>query len=231
MIGLRKLTALAVVIWTGFALPATAQTTLRMVPHADIKILDPIWTTALITRNFGYMVFDVLFAKDADLKIQPQMAEKTDLQSSNNLQPVAKQQLEKAGFKVDLVAYDWQTVVSRRARKEPPSQGGWNIFFTTNITLDSDNPGTNSYAAGTCEKAWFGWPCDAEMEKLRDAFLHTIDPAKQKELGNAISDRLMDQAFYAPIGQYKAFGAYRKDRLEGWLPGPVAVVWNISKKN
>ena len=39
------------------------------------KILDPIWTTALITRNFGYMIFDVLFAKDADLKIQPMMAE------------------------------------------------------------------------------------------------------------------------------------------------------------
>ena len=47
-----------------------------MVSHADIKILDPIWTTALITRNFGYMVYDVLFAKDANLKIQPQMAEK-----------------------------------------------------------------------------------------------------------------------------------------------------------
>src|SRR5882757_824462 len=76
MIGLRKLTALAAVIWAALALPATAQTTLRMVPHADIKILDPVWTTALITRNFGYMVWDVLFAKDADLKIQPMMAEK-----------------------------------------------------------------------------------------------------------------------------------------------------------
>ncbi len=524
MIGLRKLTALATVIWAALALPATAQTTLRMVSHADIKILDPVWTTALITRNFGYMVWDVLFAKDADLKIQPQMAEKytlsddkltytitlrdglvwsdgtpvtaedcvasikrwgardasgqlllketkelkvvdqktfeiilkapfslvmdalskvssnvpfmmpkriaetdpnkqitefigsgpfifkqdewkpgeklvyvknpkykpraeppsmlaggkvakvdrvewlaivdpntaasallageidliespppdlfpifksdknvalygwnaqgsqiimrfnhlhppfnnvkvrqaamyalaqepimqaqvgdpeiyklcnapficgttygkeygdlllkpdiekakallkeagydgtpvlmmhqTDLQSSNNVQPVAKQQLEKAGFKVDMVDMDWQSVVSRRARREPPKEGGWNLFFTTNITLDSDNPGTNSYAAGTCDKAWFGWPCDPEMEKLRDAFLHATDPAKQKELGYAISDRVIEQAFYAPVGQYKAFGAYRKDRLEGWLPGPVAVVWNISKKN
>jgi peptide/nickel transport system substrate-binding protein len=155
----------------------------------------------------------------------------TDLQSSNNVQPVAKQQLERAGFKVDMVDSDWQTVVSRRARKEPPAQGGWNAFFTTNITLDSDNPGTNSYAAGSCDKAWFGWPCDPEMEKLRDAFLHATDPAKQKELGLAISDRVMEQAFYVPIGQYKAFGAYRKDRLEGWLPGPVPVVWNISKRN
>jgi peptide/nickel transport system substrate-binding protein len=158
------------------------------------------------------------------------MMHQTDLQSSNNVQPVAKQQLERAGFKVNLMSMDWQTVVSRRSRKEAPDKGGWNIFFTTNITLDSDNPGTNAYAAGTCEKAWFGWPCDAEIEKLRDAFIHEADPEKQKALGYAISDRVIGQAFYAPVGQYKAFGAYRKDRLSGWLPGPVPVVWNISKK-
>lgn len=81
MIGWRKATAVATVIWGLVAAPAMAeaQTTLRMVSHADIKILDPIWTTALITRNFGYMVYDVLFAKDADLKVQPQMAEKYTL--------------------------------------------------------------------------------------------------------------------------------------------------------
>ncbi|MBN9487798.1 MAG: ABC transporter substrate-binding protein [Alphaproteobacteria bacterium] len=158
------------------------------------------------------------------------MMHQTDLQSSNNVQPVAKQQLEKAGFKIDLQSMDWQTVVTRRAKKDPPSQGGWNIFFTTNITLDSDNPGTNSFVSGACDKAWFGWPCDPEMQKLRDEFMHETDPAKQKALGDAISDRVIEQAYYAPVGQYKAFGAYRKDRLTGWLPGPVPVVWNISKK-
>ncbi|MBS0517309.1 MAG: ABC transporter substrate-binding protein [Proteobacteria bacterium] len=158
------------------------------------------------------------------------MLHQTDLQSSNNVQPVAKQQLEKAGFKVDLQSMDWQTVVTRRAKKEPPSQGGWNIFFTTTITLDADNPGVNSFVSGACEKAWFGWPCDPEMQKLRDEFMHATDPAKQKALGDAISDRVIEQAYYAPVGQYKSFGAYRKDRLQGWLPGPAAVFWNISKK-
>ena len=80
MVASRKIAALALGIWVLLGAPAMAQstgpTTLRMVSHADIKILDPIWTTALITRNFGYMIYDVLFAKDADLKIQPQMAEK-----------------------------------------------------------------------------------------------------------------------------------------------------------
>ena len=55
--------------------PASAQT-LKMVAHSDLKVLDPIWTTAFITRNHGYMVYDVLFAKDEQLRIQPQMVDK-----------------------------------------------------------------------------------------------------------------------------------------------------------
>src|SRR5262245_50291881 len=49
---------------------------LRFVPHADLKVLDPIWTTAYITRNHGYLVYDTLFATDGNLKIQPQMVDK-----------------------------------------------------------------------------------------------------------------------------------------------------------
>jgi peptide/nickel transport system substrate-binding protein len=57
--------------------PAEAQQkTLRFIPQADLRSLDPIWTTAYITRNFGYMVFDTLFALDKDLKPQPQMVDK-----------------------------------------------------------------------------------------------------------------------------------------------------------
>src|ERR1700744_2150183 len=76
MIGLRRKALMALVIWAALSVPAMAQTTLRMVSHADIKILDPIWTTALITRNFGYMIYDVLFAKDEKLNVQPEMADK-----------------------------------------------------------------------------------------------------------------------------------------------------------
>jgi peptide/nickel transport system substrate-binding protein len=49
---------------------------LRVVPHADLKVLDPIWTTGYITRNHGYMVFDTLFATDGNLQIQPQMVDR-----------------------------------------------------------------------------------------------------------------------------------------------------------
>ena len=56
------------------------------------------------------------------------------------------------------------------------------------------------------------------------------DPGKRKEIGVAVSDRGMAQGTYLVLGQYKAFGAYRKDRLSGWLAGPVPVWWNITKK-
>ncbi|MFI4987284.1 MAG: ABC transporter substrate-binding protein, partial [Alphaproteobacteria bacterium] len=68
-------TALAAL--TAIAAPGTsaqaAETTLRVIPEADLRILDPIWTTAYITRNYGYMVYDTLFAFDANFKVQPQM--------------------------------------------------------------------------------------------------------------------------------------------------------------
>jgi peptide/nickel transport system substrate-binding protein len=53
----------------------TAQTTLRFIPQADLRSIDPIWTTAYVTRNFGYLVFDTLFALDKDFKPQPQMVD------------------------------------------------------------------------------------------------------------------------------------------------------------
>lgn len=68
--------AVALGVAAGLALasgPAQAETVLRIVPHANLKNLDPIWTTAYITRNHGYMVYDTLFASDANLEIQPQM--------------------------------------------------------------------------------------------------------------------------------------------------------------
>jgi peptide/nickel transport system substrate-binding protein len=51
------------------------QTTLRFIPQADLRSIDPIWTTAYVTRNFGYLVFDTLFALDKNFKPQPQMVD------------------------------------------------------------------------------------------------------------------------------------------------------------
>src|SRR5213593_4273428 len=63
----------------GAAGPASAETTLKVVMHSDLKIVDPIWTTAYIVRNHGYLVYDTLFAMDAKGEIKPQMVDKYEV--------------------------------------------------------------------------------------------------------------------------------------------------------
>ena len=58
------------------AIPALAQDkVLRVVPHSNLSILDPIWTTQFMARNHGYMIYDTLFGTDREGRIKPQMVE------------------------------------------------------------------------------------------------------------------------------------------------------------
>ena len=70
--------ALALAASLAFAAPAAhaQEKVLRIVPEADLKILDPIWTTAFVTRNHGYMVYDTLFGVDNEGHVHPQMVDK-----------------------------------------------------------------------------------------------------------------------------------------------------------
>ena len=52
-----------------------AARTLRFVPQADLALIDPVQSTALVTRNHGVMVFDTLYGLDDSFTPQPQMAE------------------------------------------------------------------------------------------------------------------------------------------------------------
>jgi peptide/nickel transport system substrate-binding protein len=56
------------------AQPAASRV-LKFVPQANLTSLDPVWTTANITRNHGYMIYDTLYGTDASFRPQPQMAE------------------------------------------------------------------------------------------------------------------------------------------------------------
>jgi peptide/nickel transport system substrate-binding protein len=49
--------------------------TLRFAAEADLKVLDPVWTTAYITRNHSYLVYDTLFGTDENLRVKPQMVD------------------------------------------------------------------------------------------------------------------------------------------------------------
>ena len=54
--------------------PVSAET-VRAVMHSALRVLDPIMTTAYMSRNHGYMIFDTLYSLDSNLVPQPQMVE------------------------------------------------------------------------------------------------------------------------------------------------------------
>src|SRR5437879_592340 len=45
-------------------------------PPSNLTILDPIGTTAYMSRNHGYMIYDTLFAMDEKSIVRPQMVDK-----------------------------------------------------------------------------------------------------------------------------------------------------------
>ena len=95
-------------------------------------------------------------------------------------------------MKVDMQSMDWQTLVSRRARKDPPDKGGWNAFLTSSASVDIVDPLANTYINAVGENAWFGWPKDDELVKLRAAFADETDEAKRKEIAEAMQVRVSE---------------------------------------
>jgi peptide/nickel transport system substrate-binding protein len=143
---------------------------------------------------------------------------------------VAAQLLRDVGFKVDVQATDWQTVVSRRASQKSPKEGGWNMFFTNWAGPDVLNPVANVSISGRGKNGgWFGWFEDAKIEELRDKYARSTSPDEQKKLAAEIQARAYEQVAYIPLGQYVAPSVWRKS-LSGVVDGPATpVFWNIDK--
>ena len=153
----------------------------------------------------------------------------TDLAALTNLAPVAKSLLEKGGFKVDMQSSDWQTVVARRVKKDPANAGGWHAMLTAWVSADILNPVMNGFVNSSCDKAAFGWPCDEQMEKLRDDFARETDVAKQKAIVEAVQVREREVVTHIHLGQYYQPIGTRKN-ISGILTAPVPVFWNVEKK-
>lgn len=153
----------------------------------------------------------------------------TDLISSNKLAPVLSNVLSNIGFNVDVQSMDSQSYFVRRNNRGPVAEGGWNMFFTVSLMSNVPNPMYNIFTDASCDKAFVGWMCDPELEEMRRAFEVAETPARASEISAEISNRIIDQAHYVPMGIYNVFGAYRNDKVSGWLEAPAAIFWNIQK--
>jgi peptide/nickel transport system substrate-binding protein len=151
----------------------------------------------------------------------------TDIPVTNAASLLTARNLRAIGMNVDLQAMDWSTVTSRRAVQAPPAEGGWNIFHTWWIGGDILNPvGNIGLSAGGTERAWFGWPDDPELERLRDAFSKESDSEKQKELAAQVQARAIEIGTHGNFGTFFNPVAYR-DHVQGLIKSPVQFFWNI----
>jgi peptide/nickel transport system substrate-binding protein len=153
----------------------------------------------------------------------------TDLNVLINLGPVAKNLLEKGGFNVDMQSMDWQTQVSRRAKKDSLDKGGWNISMTAASTVLLSDPIVNHYTETSGDRAQFGWPLDEAIEKLRMEYARESDAKKQFALAEQIQKRVLDLGVTVPLGQFVQPMARRRN-VSGNIPSPVTVFWNVEKK-
>jgi peptide/nickel transport system substrate-binding protein len=135
--------------------------------------------------------------------------------------------LQRLGMNVQYVVSDWGTLVTRRASKAPPDQGGWNIFTTTWTGLDMANPVVEQVLRCGGEKGFFGWPDLPELESLREAWIEAPDQAARKTIAAKMQTLAMRDVPYLPTGQYFYRTAFRRD-LRDVVDGQF-VFWNARR--
>jgi peptide/nickel transport system substrate-binding protein len=142
----------------------------------------------------------------------------SDFPTINAIGQVGADMMSRLGFNVDLQAMDWGTVVQRRAKKDPPSQGGWNVFFTFLGGPGNVSPASNIAIRASGGNAWFGWPNIPKLEALRLSWFDAPDLAAQKKVCEAIQAEFWTGPTYADLGMYFQPTAFRntlKDIPEG----------------
>ncbi len=154
----------------------------------------------------------------------------TDHITINPSTQVLIQKMREAGLRLDVQAMDWGAVITRRARREPPAEGGWHIFVTSTSGPSTANPAFHLTLGAACEREWFGWPCDAEVEALRREYLFA-PPEQRQGIIDRLHARAMEVVTYLPFGQWTQPLAIRSDRVSGVVPiAGIAVFWNIEKR-
>jgi peptide/nickel transport system substrate-binding protein len=153
----------------------------------------------------------------------------TNISFMNNASLLIAQWLKEAGVNAQLAASDWGGVVTRRAVKKPPAEGGWNIFITWGSGEGFDNPiGFVAHTANG-EAGWFGWPKDDKHEALRDQWALAETTDQRKAIARQLQENAWNYVPMALLGQWAPPVAMRAN-VKGFIPIPAHVpFWNVEK--
>ena len=136
--------------------------------------------------------------------------------------------LQKIGMNVDYVATDWGTVGTVRAKRTPPSEGGWNIFHTWHAGADCINPAPYTALDASGDTAWFGWPKSEAVQKGIDDWYAAPDLAAEKKAAVDINKASFENVTYIPTGFFLQYTSWNKN-VSGVVKAPFPVFWGVSK--
>jgi peptide/nickel transport system substrate-binding protein len=151
-----------------------------------------------------------------------------DYPQINALSLVTADILTRMGMNLEVISTDWGTLVQRRASKEPVERGGWSIIHTTSSGQSLALPVYHLFLRANGANAWFGWPDDPEIERLRNAWVETGDAAESRQIAEQLNRRAMEFMHYLPLGYYWQPSAWRRN-VTGVFRAPATVFWNIGK--
>jgi peptide/nickel transport system substrate-binding protein len=152
----------------------------------------------------------------------------TDVNITKAQGDVTADLLKQIGMNVEYAALDWGTVGQRRAKKEKPSEGGWNIFHTWHAGADCVNPATYTGLDSSGDTAWFGWPKSDDVQSRIAEWYGAPDLAAEKKVIDGLNKAAMDFVVYVPTGFFQVCQAWRKS-LSGVVKAPFPVFWDVSK--
>ena len=141
---------------------------------------------------------------------------------------VVRDLFTRVGLNVDYQSMDWGTLVARRAKQDPPSAGGWNIFCTTWGGLSVSNPGSSYPLQGVGKTGWFGWTSDPKLVELREKWFNADGLAAQKAVAEEIQAEAFQSIPFMPVGQWVTPTAYRKD-LTGFVKCANILFWGVKR--
>jgi peptide/nickel transport system substrate-binding protein len=98
---------------------AQPATTLRFIPQQDLIVLDPVTTTAYISRNHGYLVFDTLYGMDDRFQPTPQMVEGHRIENDGKLWTLTLRDGLRFHDGTPVLARDCVASVRRWAARDP----------------------------------------------------------------------------------------------------------------
>ena len=136
--------------------------------------------------------------------------------------------LKQLGVNVDYASMDWGTLVSRRASREPVSNGGWSAFTTTYEGLTVADPASNVPLRGNGTAGFFGWPTSPRLEALRERWLDASELPAQREIAADMQRVAFEEVPFIPLGQLFYPAAHRTS-VRDIVPAPFPIFWGARK--